>query len=252
MFIEITVHCFAANEKNTSPPQDLSPWLKPRELSNFQNLLQHSPFSLATAEESSPLSERYAITGVITLGGEDQIFVFDRNDQSRELLTKKPNAKSMALINIIHDTDPNKLKATVRIGSESGVITSIEPSTNNPTGPQHFGGPGGPPRNMLHPGMHPGQGYPVPNYPGQGYPIPNYPGQNQTHFSNPPGVPPNFNPNNPTSFNPNKFNPYSISPNSPINPSDPNRRIIRRPVISGPQPNNNNSTPSHFSAPLTQ
>lgn len=192
--------------QNSTPP---SPWMKPRELSSFQALFQHSPFSLATAEESSPLSERYALTGIITLDGEEEIFVLDRNDQSRELVTKKPNKKSMSLVNIVKETDPNKLKATIRVNAETGVITSIEPSTNNPTtGPQRFTGPGAPnmggnqPKNTFHP----------PN-------TPYYPGQTLPNAQHPPGMIPNAN--------------------NPSNPS--NRRVITRPPIPGqpiPPPNN--------------
>lgn len=136
-----TVHAKQSPSRQEVPPPPLSPWLKPRELSSFQALLPHSPFSLPTAEESSPLSERYAVTGILTIDGEEEIFVLDKNDQSRELLTKKSNKKSMTLVNIVKETDPNKLKATIRVGEETGVITSPELSTNNPThGPQRFPG----------------------------------------------------------------------------------------------------------------
>jgi hypothetical protein len=182
-------------ESNTTP---LSPWIKPRQLSSFQSLLQHSPFSLATAEESSPLAERYAVTGIITLDGEEEIFVLDKNDQSRELITKKPNKKSMSLVNIVKETDPNKLKATILVNGETGVITSPEPTINTSTmGPQHFNGPGAPnsgsnpQKNTFHPSG-------APYYPGQILP-------NAPHS---PGAMP--------------------SPNNPNN-----HRVITRPPISG-------------------
>ena len=194
----VSIYAKENKSKAESAPTPLSPWMKPRELSSFQSLLQHSPFSLATAEESSPLSERYAVTGVITLDGEEEIFVLDKNDQSRELLTKKPNKKSMALVNIVKEPDPNKLKATIRVNGETGVITSPEPSTNNPTnGPQRFTGPGVPnagsnqPKNTFHP-------------PGTPY----YPGQTSSNASHPPGTMPNAN-------------------------SSSNRRVINRPPIPG-------------------
>jgi hypothetical protein len=100
-------------------------WETPREISTFSKLLSHSPFSLPTAEESSPLAERYAMTGIITLGGEDQIFVFDRTDQSRELLTAKPNAKNMSLLSLVREGN-NPIKASIRIGSEVGTIGFME------------------------------------------------------------------------------------------------------------------------------
>ena len=100
-------------------------WETPREISTFSKLLSHSPFSLPTAEESSPLAERYAMTGIITLNGEDQIFVFDRTDQSRELLTAKPNAKNMSLLSLVREAN-NPIKASIRIGSEVGTIGFME------------------------------------------------------------------------------------------------------------------------------
>ncbi|MFZ4115546.1 MAG: hypothetical protein ACOYK6_02340 [Chthoniobacterales bacterium] len=182
-------------ESDAIPP---SPWMKPRQLSSFQSLLQHSPFSLATAEESSPLAERYAVTGIITLDGEEEIFVLDKNDQSRELLTKKPNKKSMSLVNIMKETDPNKLKATILVNGETGVITSPELNTNAPTmGPQRFNGPGvlNSGNNLQKNTFHPSG-------------APYYPGQTLPNAPHAPGTMPNTN-------NPN------------------NHRVITRPPISG-------------------
>ena len=107
-----------------SPPA----WEKPRQLSDFQFLLKRSPFSLPTAEESSPLAERYAMTGIITIGGHEQVFVMDRNDQSRELLTQKPNAKNMALVSILREGNSPPQKATIRVGEETGTIGYLEAS----------------------------------------------------------------------------------------------------------------------------
>lgn len=190
----------------SSPAESTPPWMKPRELSNFQTLLQHSPFSLATVEDSSPISERYMLTGIITLDGDEQIFVMDRNDQSRELLTKKPNSKGMALINIIHDDDPNKLKATIRVNGETGVINNIDLADSNgkgsktgtPTSPYSKNGPHLP-ATPRYPGTYPGPGHTSPS-------------------QNPTGPSSNYNYNN-------------------------NRRIIRRPPISVPSGSQNNYQP---------
>lgn len=100
-------------------------WKQPREPDTFAKLIAHSPFSLPTQEESSPLAERYAMTGVITLGGEEQVFVFDRTDKSRELLTGKPNAKNMSLVSLIRE-GKNPVKATIRVGGETGTIGFLE------------------------------------------------------------------------------------------------------------------------------
>lgn len=109
---------------SASPPPTEA-WKQPRELEFFAKLIAHSPFSLPTLEESSPLAERYAVTGIITLGGEEQVFVFDRTDKSRELLTGIPNAKSMSLVSLIRE-GKNPVKATIRVGGETGTIGFME------------------------------------------------------------------------------------------------------------------------------
>jgi hypothetical protein len=106
------------------------PWEVPRDLSAFNQLLSRSPFSLPTAEESSPLAERYAMTGIITIGGKEQIFVFDRTEQSRELLTGTPNAKNMSLVSIIREGN-TPLKASIRVGGETGTIGFMETAASN-------------------------------------------------------------------------------------------------------------------------
>lgn len=113
-------------ESPALPPP--APWEKPRNLEDFQTLLQHSPFSLPTAEESSPLAERYALTGIVTIGGEEEIFVFDRTDQSREMLTRTPNTKNMSLVTLIREGTALPQKATIRVGAVTGTISYLEAS----------------------------------------------------------------------------------------------------------------------------
>jgi hypothetical protein len=114
------------------------PWEKSRDPKSFQSLLKHSPFSLPTAEDSSPLADRYALTGIVTINGEDQVFVFDRTDQSRELVGKIPNAKNMSLVSLIREGNSAPQKASIMIGSESGTIGFLEakqPQGGNPAAP---------------------------------------------------------------------------------------------------------------------
>jgi hypothetical protein len=121
---------------------ELAPWEAPRNLSSFDSLLKHSPFTLPTAEESSPLSERFAMTGIASIAGEDQVFVFDRTDQSRFLLTAKPNEKNMALVSIVRQEN-SPLKASIRVGNETGTIGFLEAS-QQPAQPQGTPAPGSP------------------------------------------------------------------------------------------------------------
>ena len=107
-------------------------WEQPRELSRFQSLLARTPFSLPTAEESSPLAERFSMTGIVTIDGQEEVFVFDNSDQSRELLGKSPNAKNMALVTLLREGGI-PVKATIRVGGETGTIGFKESA--QPKGP---------------------------------------------------------------------------------------------------------------------
>jgi hypothetical protein len=119
-----------------------APWEMPRNLSSFESLLKRSPFTLPTSEESSPLSERFAMTGIASIAGEEQVFVFDRTDQSRFLLTDKPNEKNMSLVSIVRQ-DNSPLKASIRVGNETGTIGFLEAS-QQPAQPQGPPAPGSP------------------------------------------------------------------------------------------------------------
>lgn len=195
-------YCEANTLSTASSAEILSPWMKPRELSQFQTILKHSPFSLATAEETSPLAERYMITGVINIDGETEVFVFDRNDQSHDLVTKKPNAKSISLVDVLHQEDPSLLKATIRVNGETGVISNIDTSTNAASA-KHPGMPV--PGSIQRPGNQLRNGN-IPYSPS----MPSYPGSQQYG-------------------QPNQQNGAAT-----------NRLIIRRPPISPQQPNQAN------------
>jgi len=121
-----------------SPASSASSWERPRDIASFGQLLKHSPFSLPTAEESSPLAERYAMTGIITIDGDEQIFLFDRTDQSRDLITKKPNSKNISLVSLVREGGTSPIKASIRVGGETGTIGFIESAQSN-------GGPAPPP-----------------------------------------------------------------------------------------------------------
>jgi hypothetical protein len=177
-------------------------WEKTRDLNSFQQLLKHSPFSLPTAEESSPLADRYALTGIVTINGEDQIFVFDRTDQTRELVGKNPNAKNMSLVSLVREGNAAPQKASIIVGSETGTIGFLEskqpqqPQANIAPAPGSMAGglPGAPGALGAQQGVH------LPQLP----PLPQLPGAAQS-----PQVP---------------------------QANQPGRRIIRRPMIQAPQP----------------
>ncbi|KAB2638727.1 MAG: hypothetical protein DVB30_05730 [Verrucomicrobia bacterium] len=148
-------------------------WEKPREIARFQSLITKSPFALPTAEESSPLGERYAITGILTIGGKEQVFVFDRNDQSRELLTSTPNAKNMMLVSIQREGTAQPTKATIRVGTETGTISYLEAAPQPAPASPVAGAP-------QTPGRGPVQLPPLPSLPKQPITAQGQPGQQPT------------------------------------------------------------------------
>ena len=105
-----------------------APWGKPRTLAAFRSLLDRSPFSLPTAEESSPLAERFSLTGAADLNGEPLVFVLDRTSQNRQMLSKKPNAQNMSLLEYLPNPDPRKMKATIQVDGQVATISYNEPA----------------------------------------------------------------------------------------------------------------------------
>jgi hypothetical protein len=132
----VTTTVLLASDETTG--KSIQSWEKPREISSFQELLKRSPFSLPTAEESSPLGDRYAMTGIITIDGEEQVFIFDRTDQSRSMIGKKPNEKNISLVSLIREGNDAPTKASIRVGGDTGTIGFMEaaqPKTGTPPAP---------------------------------------------------------------------------------------------------------------------
>jgi len=107
--------------------QNQDPWTQPRDLSQFQFLLDRSPFSLPTAEESSPIADRYTLTGVVSINGEPMVFVLDKTTQERHMLTKTPNKLDMGLVDYLPDPDPRRMHATIKINGQIATLSYSEP-----------------------------------------------------------------------------------------------------------------------------
>lgn len=138
-----------------------------RDMASFEFLFARSPFSLPTAEESSPLADRYTLTGAAAWGGEQRVFVLDRTSQQRHVVSAGKGPGDMLLLEFLPEADPRKMRARVQIGDQVATIAFAEP-------PQAV----------------------VPNQPQNGQPMPAAPGSPQ------PGVPPpvisgGTNPNQP-------------------------------------------------------
>ncbi|MEI6279953.1 MAG: hypothetical protein WCQ16_11330 [Verrucomicrobiae bacterium] len=123
-----------------------APWAMPREISSFQFLLDRSPFSLPTAEESSPLADRFSLTGAVALDGEAIVFVLDKTTQTRHMLSKTPNKQNMGLVEYLPDPDPRRMHATIRVNGQVATIAYAEANpqplqAQQPAGPQANGPP---------------------------------------------------------------------------------------------------------------
>ena len=102
------------------------PWAQPRELSKFQFLMDRSPFSLPTAEESSPLADRFTLTGAVAFDGDALVFILDKTTQERHMLSKTPNKQSMALVEYLPNPDPRQMRATIRVDGQIATISYSE------------------------------------------------------------------------------------------------------------------------------
>jgi len=91
-------------------------------MEKFQVLLDRSPFSLPTVEESAPAAERYSITGAATINDEPIVFIVDKNTQNRLMLGRAPDASGNVLLEYLPDLNPQKMKASIRI---DGQVTTV-------------------------------------------------------------------------------------------------------------------------------
>lgn len=175
-----------------------APWLRPRVIENFKSLMDRSPFSLPTAEETASVADRFFLTGMATIDEKPVVFVFDKNTQNRLMLSKLEGPENQSkdmLLEVFQSPDPKNLRASVQIEGQRTEIHFSETAFAAPAGelmPPQPGAPGQP--------MPP----PAPQQP---------PPPQQQANAQQPTVQPGTNPN-----------------------SQPPRRVIRRRVISGQPP----------------
>lgn len=110
-----------------------APWMEQRSMENFQILLNRSPFSLPTAEESTAVADRFFLTGAATINNEAVVFVLDKNTQARHMLGAKPDAANNQLLDYKPDSNPKNMSARIRIeGQETTVRYAELPSEAQP------------------------------------------------------------------------------------------------------------------------
>ncbi|MFM8716528.1 MAG: hypothetical protein ACKOHM_02795 [Spartobacteria bacterium] len=127
-----------------------APWMEQRSMEKFQVLLNRSPFSLPTAEESAPTADRFFLTGAATINNESVVFVLDKNTQARHMLGAKPDAANNQLLDYKPDSNPKNMSARIRIEGQEATIRYAElpseahpapPMPVNPQMPQQPGAP---------------------------------------------------------------------------------------------------------------
>jgi hypothetical protein len=117
-----------------------------RSLEDFDFLLRRSPFSLPTAEESSPLADRFLLTGAASWDGIQRIFLMDKISQQRHVVVSDPNTEGMRLLEFKPDTDPQRISAKVQIGTEvATLVFQAPPAPAGVAAAQPGAQPGAPP-----------------------------------------------------------------------------------------------------------
>lgn len=115
---------------------DDAPWLGARSMEKFRVLLNRSPFSLPTAEESAPAADRFFLTGAATINNEPVVFVLDKNSQTRHMLEVRPDSANNQLLDFTADADPKNMSARIRIeGLETTIRYAEMPVENQPVPP---------------------------------------------------------------------------------------------------------------------
>ncbi|MBU3664785.1 MAG: hypothetical protein FGM15_02735 [Chthoniobacterales bacterium] len=94
-------------------------------LSRYTPVWERSPFqveSVAPPPESAALSQSYALTGIAQINGDPIIFVLERATNLRHMIDKKKGANDLSLVQVDIQKEYAKSTATIRKGSEVGVI----------------------------------------------------------------------------------------------------------------------------------
>jgi len=106
--------------------EDPAPETAERTMASFEFLFARSPFSLPTAEESSPLADRYALTGAAAWGGEQRVFILDRTSQQRHVVSQGQGGGDMLLLEFLPEADPRQMRARVQIAGQVATLAFAE------------------------------------------------------------------------------------------------------------------------------
>ena len=134
-----------------APNFDSAPWLRPRVIENFKSLMDRSPFSLPTAEETAGVADRFFLTGMATIDEKPVVFVFDKNTQNRLMLSKLDESENQSrdmLLEVFQSPDPKNLRASVQIEGKKTEIRFSDTAFTSPAGEPMPPQPGAPSQPM--------------------------------------------------------------------------------------------------------
>jgi len=121
---EAVVNEPATAAEETAPAEDgVVPEAFP--LSRYESLWKRSPFQLESAPpptESASLAQRLALTGLAAINGEPIAFLMDRTTQRRIMVRKDGSEAGLSLVQVDVQKKYDDSTATVRQGSEIGVL----------------------------------------------------------------------------------------------------------------------------------
>ena len=139
-------------------------------LSRYEPLWERSPFqveSVAPPVESAGLAQRFALTGLAAINGEPIAFLMDRATQNRMMVKTDSSEGGVSLVQVDVQQKYTDSTATVRQGSEVGVVRfdagAAAPAMMPPPGmaqPMRAV-----PSGMSQPGMQPQQAAQIPGIP---------------------------------------------------------------------------------------
>ncbi len=106
----------------------------PRDPAQFAALFAKSPFVMPSGGDQSPLSQRYAITGIASMNGEPIVFLLDQATKQRLAISARESQGGVTFVSLTQNDDPNLVRATIRSGSETGDVgfakSQLSPARN--------------------------------------------------------------------------------------------------------------------------
>ena len=77
---------------------------------------------MPTAEEKAAPEDRFHLAGAATMGGEQVVFVWDKNTQQRLLLRAENDNSGNSLLEFFSDPNPKNMRAKVQIAGQTAEI----------------------------------------------------------------------------------------------------------------------------------